>query len=129
MDQNIIWRWSNKLSQLLEGQSMTANPLPEAPNSTMKLATSVKCPTTYRIFCTSILGLPSDSWVVTRSEAAFKNLLLYDLDIDLATPLFLSFTFSVILLLRRNKLNIKNSLITIRVLAGTKNSHPVGFLR
>jgi hypothetical protein len=34
----------------------------------------------YRIFCTSVLGLPSDSWAVTRTEAAFKNLLLHDLD-------------------------------------------------
>jgi hypothetical protein len=34
----------------------------------------------YRIFCTSVLGLPSDSWAVTHMEAAFKNLLLHDLD-------------------------------------------------
>jgi hypothetical protein len=34
----------------------------------------------YRIFCTSVLGLPSDSWAITRSEAAFKNLILHDLD-------------------------------------------------
>jgi hypothetical protein len=34
----------------------------------------------YRIFCTSVLGLPSDSWAVTRLEAAFKNLLLHNLD-------------------------------------------------
>ena len=34
----------------------------------------------YRIFCTSILGIPSDSWAVTRLEAAFKNLLLHNLD-------------------------------------------------
>jgi len=34
----------------------------------------------YRIFCTSVLGLPLDSWTVTRSEAAFKNLLLHDLN-------------------------------------------------
>jgi len=32
----------------------------------------------YRIFCTSVLGLPSDSWAITRSEAAFKNLILHD---------------------------------------------------
>ena len=34
----------------------------------------------YRIFCTSTLGLPSDSWAITRSDAAFKNLILPDLD-------------------------------------------------
>jgi hypothetical protein len=34
----------------------------------------------YHIFCTSVLGLPSDSRAVTRTEAAFKNLLLHDLD-------------------------------------------------
>ena len=34
----------------------------------------------YHIFCTSILGLPSDSWAITRSEAVFKNLILHDLD-------------------------------------------------
>jgi len=34
----------------------------------------------YHIFCTSILGIPSDSWAVTRLEAAFKNLLLHNLD-------------------------------------------------
>jgi hypothetical protein len=34
----------------------------------------------YRIFCTSVLGLPLDSWAVTPTEAAFKNLLLHDLD-------------------------------------------------
>jgi hypothetical protein len=34
----------------------------------------------YRIFCTSVLGLPLDSWAVTCTEAAFKNLLLHDLD-------------------------------------------------
>ena len=37
------------------------------------------CPC-YHIFCTSVLGLPSDSWAITRSEAAFKNLILHDLD-------------------------------------------------
>jgi len=35
----------------------------------------------YRIFCTSILGLPLDSWAITRSKAAFKNLILQDLDV------------------------------------------------
>ncbi len=50
MDQNIIWRWSNKLSPLLENQSMTVNPLLEAPNSTIKLATTVKCPTTSLLY-------------------------------------------------------------------------------
>ena len=34
----------------------------------------------YRIFCTSVLGLPSDSWAITQSEAVFKNLILHDLD-------------------------------------------------
>jgi hypothetical protein len=34
----------------------------------------------YHIFCTSILGLPSDPWAITRSEAVFKNLILHDLD-------------------------------------------------
>ena len=34
----------------------------------------------YRAFCTNVLGLPSDSWAATRTEAAFKNLLLHDLD-------------------------------------------------
>jgi hypothetical protein len=34
----------------------------------------------YRIFCTSVLGLPLDSWAITRLEAAFKNLILQDLD-------------------------------------------------
>ena len=34
----------------------------------------------YRIFCTSVLGLPLDSWAITRSEAAFKNLILHNLD-------------------------------------------------
>ena len=34
----------------------------------------------YSIFCTSVLGLPSDSWAITRLEAAFKNLILHDLD-------------------------------------------------
>jgi hypothetical protein len=34
----------------------------------------------YRIFCTSALGLPSDSWAITRSDAAFKSLILHDLD-------------------------------------------------
>ncbi len=33
----------------------------------------------YHIICTSILGLPSNSWAVTRMEAVFKNLLLHDL--------------------------------------------------
>ena len=35
----------------------------------------------YRIFCTSVLGLPLDSWAITRSEAAFKNLILHNLDV------------------------------------------------
>ena len=34
----------------------------------------------YHIFCTSILGLPSDPWAITRSEAVFKNLILHNLD-------------------------------------------------
>ena len=34
----------------------------------------------YRTFCTSVLGLPLDSWAATRMEAAFKNLLLHSLD-------------------------------------------------
>jgi hypothetical protein len=34
-----------------------------------------------RIFCTSVLGLPSNSWSATRTEAVFKNLLLHDLDV------------------------------------------------
>ncbi len=34
----------------------------------------------YHIFCTRVLGLPSDSWAITQSEAAFKNLILHDLD-------------------------------------------------
>ena len=34
----------------------------------------------YRTFCTNILGLPSDSGAATRMEAAFKNLLLHNLD-------------------------------------------------
>jgi hypothetical protein len=34
----------------------------------------------YRIFCTIVLGLPSDSWAITRSEAAFKNLILHDIN-------------------------------------------------
>jgi hypothetical protein len=35
----------------------------------------------YPIFCTSVLGLPLDSWAVTRMEAGFKNLLLHDLGV------------------------------------------------
>jgi hypothetical protein len=35
----------------------------------------------YRIFCTSVLGLPLNSWSATRTEAAFKNVLLHDLDV------------------------------------------------
>ena len=34
----------------------------------------------YRIFCTSVLGLPSDSWAITQSEAVFKNLNLHNLN-------------------------------------------------
>jgi hypothetical protein len=34
----------------------------------------------YRAFCTNVLGLPLDSWAATRMEAAFKNLLLHNLD-------------------------------------------------
>jgi hypothetical protein len=34
----------------------------------------------YRTFCASILGLSSDSWATTPMEAAFKNLLLHDVD-------------------------------------------------
>jgi hypothetical protein len=34
----------------------------------------------YRTFCTSVLGLPLDSWAATCTEAAFKNLLLHDID-------------------------------------------------
>ena len=34
----------------------------------------------YCIFCTSVLRLPSDSWAITQSEVAFKNLILHDLD-------------------------------------------------
>jgi len=34
----------------------------------------------YRIFCTSVFGVPSNSWAITRSEAVFKNLILHDLD-------------------------------------------------
>jgi len=34
----------------------------------------------YRIFCTSVLGLPSDSWAITQSEAVFKNLILHNLN-------------------------------------------------
>jgi len=34
----------------------------------------------YLIFCTSVLGLLSDSWAIAQSEAVFKNLILHDLD-------------------------------------------------
>ena len=34
----------------------------------------------YRIFCTIVLGLPSDFWAITQLEAAFKNRILQDLD-------------------------------------------------
>ena len=34
----------------------------------------------YRIFCTSVLGLPSDSWAITQLEAVFKNLILHNLN-------------------------------------------------
>jgi hypothetical protein len=34
----------------------------------------------YRIFCTSVLGLPSDSWAATHTGLAFDNLLLHNLD-------------------------------------------------
>jgi hypothetical protein len=36
--------------------------------------------TLYRAFCALILGLPSESWMNTRSKAAFCNMLLQDLD-------------------------------------------------
>jgi hypothetical protein len=36
--------------------------------------------TLYRAFCALVLGLPSKSWTNTRSEAAFRNMLLQDLD-------------------------------------------------
>ena len=35
----------------------------------------------YHACCTNVLGLPSDSWAATRMEAAFKNLLLHNLDV------------------------------------------------
>ena len=35
----------------------------------------------YRIFCTSIIGVPLDSWAITQLEAAFKNLILHDLNV------------------------------------------------
>ena len=54
-------------------------PFQEAMNLMTKLATTAKC-RIYRIFCTSVLGLPLDSLAVTRTEVAFKNLLLHDLD-------------------------------------------------
>ena len=34
----------------------------------------------YCTFCTSVLGLPSNSWAATCKEAAFKNLLLYNIN-------------------------------------------------
>ena len=34
----------------------------------------------YHTFCTNVLGLPSDSWAATCTEAAFKNLLIHDLN-------------------------------------------------
>ena len=62
---------------------MTANPLREAPNSTMKLATTAKCRTTSSVSSAlaslaspQTLGLSPD-W---KLEAAFKNLLLHNLD-------------------------------------------------
>ncbi len=36
--------------------------------------------TLYRAFCALVLGLLSESWTNTRSEAAFRNMLLQDLD-------------------------------------------------
>ncbi len=63
---------------------MTVNDSESPPGSTKlddKTGHNCKMPhNLYRIFCTSILGLPLDSWAVTRMEAAFKNLLLHDLD-------------------------------------------------
>ena len=40
----------------------------------------------YRIFCSSILGLPSDSWAVTRLEAASENLILHNLNAMMYYP-------------------------------------------
>jgi hypothetical protein len=34
----------------------------------------------YRTFCELVLRLPSESWANTRLEAAFRNMLLQDLD-------------------------------------------------
>jgi len=58
----------------------------ESPPGSTKLADETghncKMPhNLYRIFCTSVLGLPSDSWAITRSELAFKNLILHDLNV------------------------------------------------
>jgi hypothetical protein len=36
--------------------------------------------TLYPVFCALVLGLSSKSWTNTRSEAAFRNMLLQDLD-------------------------------------------------
>jgi hypothetical protein len=36
--------------------------------------------TLYRAFCALVLGLPSESWTNTCSEATFRNMLLQDLD-------------------------------------------------
>jgi hypothetical protein len=34
----------------------------------------------YKAFCHYVLGLPSDSWAIHRTETAFRNLIIQDLD-------------------------------------------------
>jgi hypothetical protein len=63
---------------------MMVNPLREAPNLTTKLATTAKCRTTSTASSApAFLASPwtlGPTWTVTRTEAAFKNLLLNDLE-------------------------------------------------
>ena len=66
-----FWRYNKNISRLILGSTE----LDDETGHKCKMPHSL-----YRIFCTSVLGLPLDSWAITRSEAAFKNLILQDLD-------------------------------------------------
>ena len=66
-----FWRYNKNISRLIPGSTE----LDDETGHKCKMPHSL-----YRIFCTSVLGLPLDSWAITRLEAAFKNLILQDLD-------------------------------------------------
>jgi hypothetical protein len=57
----------------------------EPPGSTkLEDETGHSCKMPHKLkhtFCTRVMGLPSDSWwAASRTEAAFKNLLLHDIN-------------------------------------------------